>query len=67
MARLPKEIAKAAKIAKAAGWRVDIRQGKALFFPADKTKGPVTVHFTESDWRAHRNFIAHLRRAGLNI
>lgn len=40
MARLPKEIAKAAKIAEAAGWRVDIRQGKALFFPADKTQGP---------------------------
>ena len=67
MARLPKEIAKAAKIAEAAGWRVDIRQGKALFFLADKTQGPITVHFTESDWRAHRNFIAHLLRAGLKI
>ena len=67
MGRLPKDLRPIAKKAEQAGWRVDIRPNKALFFPADKAYSPITVHFTESDWRAQRNFIAHLRRAGLNI
>lgn len=67
MTKLPKNIKTAAKTAEAQGWKIDIRPNKVLFFPADKKHDPITVHLTASDWRAHKNFIAHLRRAGLDI
>lgn len=60
-----KTIRRITDAALAQGWRVeDTRKGR-MFYPADRTKSPVLIHFTDSDHRAEKNAIAQLRRSGL--
>ncbi len=49
------------------GFRVE-RTGKGhwMFFPPDKTKGPVIFSGTPSDWRSWRNSLQRLIRAGFD-
>lgn len=56
------------KIRKAAleqGWRVKQTKSGETFYPPDPRDEPVTWHFTPSDQRAVRNFLARLKKGGL--
>jgi hypothetical protein len=54
------------RLAEAQGWVVDPTKNGHLMWksPAGQI---VTSGSTESDWRAHRNHLARLRRCGLNL
>lgn len=63
-----KEMREICKVIEKAGWRIDYhRKGHAIAYPANKDFSPITIPGTPSDWRAKRNLIAQLRRAGLDI
>lgn len=47
-----------------AGWRVEPTKNGWAIFPPDKSIKPIHVHRTESDWRAIRNTISLLKKAG---
>lgn len=50
------------------GGRVEkTSKGHVIVFPADKSQAPIVTSGTPSDWRAVRNFVARLRRAGFVI
>lgn len=50
------------------GWRVEqTRSSHWKFVPPDTTKQIVVMSSTPSDHRAIKNFIAQLRRSGLNL
>lgn len=67
MGGITKDLRKLIRQAEKEGWRVETRKNKVMFFPADKSAEVITVHLTPSDWRAMRNFVALLRRAGLDV
>lgn len=46
------------------GWRVEETADGWMFYPADKTKRPISWHKTPSDQRAYRNFKSLMRQAG---
>lgn len=48
------------------GFRVERKTKGYMVFPLDKSFKPVAIHLTNSDWRAEKNAIAMLKRAGLN-
>lgn len=50
--------------AKEQGWRVDETSDGLQFYPADKSRRPISWHKTPSDQRAYLNFKAMMRRAG---
>jgi hypothetical protein len=49
------------------GWRIEDGGSAIKLWPADKSKGMVTVHKTPSDHRAVKNTRAQIRRAGGNV
>jgi len=50
-----------------AGWRVvEVKKGWILY-PPDKSLPGVTIHKTPSDWRAWKNMMSLLRRAGAPV
>lgn len=50
------------------GWRVHRRKaGHVVFYPADRSKPPVTVAASHSDHRAAKNIRSWLRKSGLVI
>lgn len=54
--------------AKAAGWRIEqTAKNHFLVFPPDKTKRPIGLSGTPSDWRSIHNERSRLRRAGLAV
>jgi hypothetical protein len=46
------------------GWRLERRSRGWMALPPDRTKPPVAIHETPSDWRAERNMLAQLKRSG---
>jgi hypothetical protein len=47
------------------GWVVEpASKGHWRFLPGDKTKRPVFLSGSPSDWRTWANFIAEMRRSG---
>lgn len=46
------------------GWRYEKGGRHPKLYPADITKSPITLASTPSDYRAIKNFIAQIRRAG---
>lgn len=52
------------RAAREQGWRVEDRGDRFAFFPPDRSLSPVIWHRTQSDWRAARNFMGHLRQRG---
>ncbi len=49
------------------GWHVKKRKEYWLFFPPDKAIGPCSVAGTPSSQRSWRNFLACLKRKGLDL
>jgi hypothetical protein len=54
------------RAAEAQGWNVTPTKSGHLMWKAP-TGEIITSGSTESDWRAHRNHLARLRRCGLNL
>lgn len=68
MAGFRKDLRRVQRIALDAGWRVEqTRNGHWRFLPPDRTVQPCVVGGTPSDHRAWANFIACLRRKGLDV
>lgn len=65
---LPKDLrALATELVVRQGWRYDDgrrRGGHPMLFPADSSKGPVTLSTTPGDHRAFRNTVSRVRHAG---
>jgi hypothetical protein len=49
----------------AAGWTHRPCKHGTYVYPSDRSKRPITIPGTPSDWRSMRNALADLRRAGL--
>lgn len=49
------------------GWRVEQVKKGWMVYPPDKSMPGILIHRTPSDWRADRNIMARLRRAGAPI
>ena len=54
-----------AETARRQGFRMERIRDGWMFFPPDPSKRPVVWHGTPSDAAALRNFLSHMRRAGL--
>lgn len=68
MSNFRKDMKRVRRAAEQQGWRVeDTRGGHVKFLSPDRTKSPVIGPGTPSDHRAWLNFLAELRRAGLNL
>lgn len=65
----PKQLRKIRQAVEAQGGRWEVREktGHIAVWPADRTKKPVFMSGTPSDWRAVKNFVAQLRRAGFDL
>lgn len=65
MSEFTKNLRKLVKDAESQGWtRKELKGGKLMLLPPDKTKPGVTVHLTPSDSRAWKNMLAAMRRSG---
>lgn len=63
-----KELAKLIANAQSwAGWRVKEVSDGWMLFPPDKQMPAITIHKTPSDWRAWKNMLSRLRRAGAPV
>ncbi|MCL6521914.1 MAG: hypothetical protein K6U79_06000 [Firmicutes bacterium] len=62
---MDREVHELIEEAKRQGWRVDDSGKHVKVYPPDKSLPPVVIGKTPSDWRAWRNNVARLRRAGL--
>lgn len=63
-----KDVKKWAKVAKAAGWRVEpTKNGHVTFLAPDPAVPPIVVAGTPSDHRSMKNAKARLKRHGLDL
>lgn len=58
------EIHDIVRAAREQGWRIKEIKDGLMFLPPEPLQPPITWHRTPSDWRAGRNFISRMRRAG---
>jgi hypothetical protein len=49
------------------GWRVEEVSKGFMVYPPDKTRAPIAIHKTPSDYRHLKNTLALLRAAGAPI
>jgi hypothetical protein len=60
-----KDVKQVLEKAEKQGWRIDDRGQRVLCYSPDGVT-MVTIHKTDSDWRAIRNTISRLRRGGFD-
>lgn len=65
MSRASKELKKLMREARAAGWRIEqTSRGHSIWFPPDRSQGPVVTGSGSGDPRSMQNIIAQLRQRG---
>lgn len=50
-----------------AGWRVETTKAGWMLYPPDKAIPGIAIHKTPSDWRATKNMMSRLRKAGAPV